>query len=85
MCIFGVEEPDEDVFAKLVSEAEKAGVTLTAIDVSTCDRLPCGVEGPKPLIAKFVRRDTKHELTKQNRNLKETSIYANDDLTALRV
>ena len=83
--IFGVqEEPGEDVYAKVVSVAEKAGVQITANDVSTCHRLPGGVSGPKPLIAKFVRRDTKHQLMKNKRNLKNTNIFVNDDLTPIR-
>ena len=83
--IFGVEEePGEDVFAKVVSVAEKAGVPITKNDVSTCHRLPSGGTGPKPLIAKFVRRETKHQLMKNKRNLKNTNIFVNDDLTPLR-
>lgn len=83
--IFGVEEePGEDVFAKVVSVAEKAGVSITKNDVSTCHRLPSGGTGPKPLIAKFVRRETKHQLMKNKRNLKNTNIFVNDDLTPLR-
>ena len=83
--IFGVqEEPGEDVHAKVVSVAEKAGVQITAIDVSTCHRLPGGGSGPKPLIANFVRRDTKHRLMKHKRNLKNTNIFVNDDLTPIR-
>ena len=83
--IFGVEEePDEDVSAKVVSWTEKAGITITAHDISTCHRLPGGSKGPKPLIAKFFRRDTKHQLMKHKRSLKETSISVNDDLTPLR-
>ena len=84
--IFGVEE-DEDVFAKVVSVAEKAGVkiiTITATDVSTCHHLPVGGKGPKPLFAKFVRWDTEHQLMKHKRNLKETSICVNDDLMPSR-
>ena len=85
MCIFGVEEVrDDDVTTKVVSVAEKAGVTATAKDVSTCHRLPGVGRAPKPLIAQFVWRDTKHQLMKHKRNLKETSIYVNDDLTPLR-
>ena len=76
-----VEEPGEDVFAKVVSVAEKAGVSITKNDVSTCHRLPSGGAGPKPLIAKFVRRETKHQLRKNKRNLKNTNIFVNDDLT----
>ena len=54
---FGVEEePDEDVFAKVVSVAVKAGVTITVNDVSTCHYLPGIGNAPKPLIAQFGRR-----------------------------
>ena len=68
--IFGVEEePDEDVSVKVVSEAEKAGVTITANDVITCHRLPGGGKGPKPLIAKLVGRATNHQLMKHKRKL----------------
>ena len=70
--IFGVEEePGEDAFAKVVSVAEKAGVSVTKNDVSICHRLPSGGTGPKPLIAKFVRRETKHQLMKNKRNIKK--------------
>ena len=83
--IFGVqEEPGEDVYPKVVSVAEKAGVQITANDVSTCHRLPGGGSGPKPLIAKFVRRDTKLQLMKNNRTLKNTNIFVNGDLTPIR-
>ena len=68
----------------MVSVAEKAGVQITANDVSTCHRLTGGGSGPKPLIAKFVRRDTKHQLMKNKRNLKNTNIFVNDDLTPIR-
>ena len=78
------EERDEDIFAKVVSVAEKAGVTITATYFSTCHRLPSGGKGPKPLITKFAWRDIKHQLMKHKRNLRETSIYLNDDLTPLR-
>ena len=55
--IFGLEEePGEGVFAKVVSVAEKAGVSITKNNVSICHRLPSGGTGPKPLIAKFVRQ-----------------------------
>ena len=75
MRIFGVlEEPGEDVYEKVVSVAEKVGVQFTANDVSTCPRLPGGGSGPKPLIAKFVRRDTKHQLMKNKRNRKNINI-----------
>ena len=53
------EEPGEDVFAKVVSVAEKA-FSITNNDVSICHRLPSGGTGPEPLTAKLVRRETKH-------------------------
>ena len=68
----------------MVSVAEKAGVQITANDVSTCHRLPGGGSGPKPLIAKIVRRDTKHQLMKNKRNFENTNIFVNDDLTPIR-
>ena len=83
--IFGVqEEPGEDVYAKVVSVAEEAGVQITTNDVSTCHRLPGKGSGPKPLIAKFVRRDTKYQLMKNKRNLKNTNVFVNDDLAPIR-
>ena len=83
--ILGVEEePDEDVFATVISAAEKGGVTITANDVSTCHRQLGGGKGPTFLIAKFVRRDTKHQLMERKQSLKEASIYLNVDLTPLR-
>ena len=85
MRIFGVDEdPDEEIFAKVVSKAEKAGATVNAIDVSTCHRLPGGDRGPKSLMGKFVRRDNKHQLMKLKRNLRETIMYVIDDLPHLR-
>ena len=79
--IFDVgEEPGEDVFAKVVSVAEKAGVSKTKNDVSICHRLPSGGTGPEPLSAKFVRQETKHQPKKNKSNLKNTNIFVNDDL-----
>ena len=85
MRIFGVqEEPGEDVYAKVVSVAEMADNQITANEVSTCHSLPGGGSGPKLLIAKFVRRDAKHQLMKNKRNLKNTNFFVNDDLTPIR-
>ena len=52
--------PGKDVFAKVVSVPEKAGVSMTKNDVSICNCLPSVGTGPKPLIDKIVRRKTKH-------------------------
>ena len=76
MRIFDVDEgPGEDVFTKAVSVAEKVGVVIASNGVSTCHHLPRGGKVPKPIIAKFVRRDTKHQLVKKKRNLKTTDKY----------
>ena len=75
------EEQGEDVLAEVVTVAEKAGVSITKNDVSICHRLPSGDIGPKPLIAKFVYRETKHQFMKNKRNLKNVNIFVNDDLT----
>ena len=73
--IFGVEEePNEDVFCKVVSMAGKVGVTITANDISTSHHTPGGFRGPKLLNAMLVRRDLKHRFMKHNGNLKETSV-----------
>ena len=64
--------------------AGKSGVTITANDGSACHRLPGGGKGPKLLITKFVRRDTKHQLMKHKQNLKEANVYVNVALTLLR-
>ena len=71
------EEPDEDVFAKVVSVAEKAGVSIVKNDVSNCHRLPSVGTGPKSLISKFVRQETKQRLMKNKRNLKNTNVFVN--------
>ena len=84
VCIFGEdEEPDDDVFAKVFSVAGTTALTTTHNDHSTCYRLPCGGKGPKPLIARFVCRDTEDQLMKHNTILVETSIYVKDYLTPL--
>ena len=84
--IFGVEEePDENVFAKVVSVIEKAGVTITAYDVSASHRLMGRSKGPKLLNSKFVRLDTKHQLMKLKKNLRETSTCVNDDCTSFKI
>ena len=78
------EEPDEDVFAKVVIVAEKASSIITANDESTCHRLTGRCVGPKSPIARFVRCATKHQLMKHERTLEETSIYVYDDFDPWR-
>ena len=83
MRIYDVEEePDEDVFAKVFSVAEKAGVTITAKFFGTCHRLQVRDKGPKLLIAKLVGLGSTNWWNKK-KTLRKTSIYENDDLTLL--
>ena len=79
MRTFGEEvELKENVFAKVVSLAEKAELSIPGNYEITCHRL-C----PKILIAKFVWRDTRHQLLKQKRAVKETRVSVIDDLKPL--
>ena len=64
--VFGVnKDPGADVFIKVVSVTEMTGVIITSNDICTCHRLPSRCKDPKPIVAKIVRRDTKHQLMKK--------------------
>ena len=88
--IFGVEEaPNEDVYQAVIDVAEKAGCQVSRADISICHRVPSRNVKPgqgRPIIAKFVRRQTKIGLMTNKKKLKdsENKIYINDDLTLLR-
>ena len=88
--IFGVEEaPNEDVYQAVIDVAEKAGCQVSRADISICHKVPSRNVKPgqgRPIIAKFVRRQTKIGLMTNKKKLKdsENKIYINDDLTLLR-
>ena len=88
--IFGVEEaPNEDVYQAVIDVAENAGCQVSRADISICHRVPSRNVKPgqgRPIIAKFVRRQTKIGLMTNKKKLKdsENKIYINDDLTLLR-
>ena len=88
--IFGVEEaPNEDVYQAVIDVAEKAGCQVSRPDISICHRVPSRNVKPgqgRPIISKFVRRQTKIGLMTNKKKLKdsENKIYINDDLTLLR-
>ena len=84
--IFGVADvPDEDPYNTVIKVASEAGVTINRSDISVCHRLPARI-GPKPIIAKFVRREVKTALMRGKGHLKrkQSNIFINDDITPLR-
>ena len=88
--IFGVkEEADEDVYQKVVDVARKVGHQISKTDISICHRVPSRnvkKDEGRPIIVKFVRRQTKSGLMANKKSLKdcEEKIFINDDITLLR-
>ena len=94
MRLYGVVEKDDEVTSKVVAKVcNDLGVQVREEDISVSHRLPYrrfvdGQPKSKPIIAKFVRRDTKTEVMKKKKNLKGMPAYSDvfiaDDLTPLR-
>ena len=86
--IFGVEEQTgEDVYQQVVDVVKGTGVEICKSDISVCHRLPARGQSGKPIILKFVRRETKPALMRKKSGLRHQSgrpIYINDDITQLR-
>ena len=86
--IFGVEEQTgEDVYEQVVDVVKRTSVEYCKSDISVCHRLPARGQSGKPIIVKFVRRETKLALMKKKNGLRHQSgrpIYINDDITQLR-
>ena len=97
--IFGMEEVEgENTSQVVVQLAKEIGVDMTEADLSTCHRL--GVPGtgnpgsrrargkPRPIIARFCRRDVKASLMRNKKELKKKeafkAVFLADDLTRLR-
>ena len=91
--VFGVAETaDEltnDITGCIVKVAADMGVAITERDISVSHRIgkKTGTKR-RPIIAKFVRRDTKTAIMRNKRNLKGLdsykSVFVNDDLTTMR-
>ena len=88
--VFGVAETaDELTNDVIVKVAADMGVVITERDISVSHRIgkKTGTK-PRPIIAKFVRRDTKTAIMRSKRNLKGLdaykSVFVNDDLTTMR-
>ena len=99
--MFGIPEgEDEDTMQVVIDVAQKIGVKLSRSDISVSHRIGATPDktrrnaAPRPLIARFVRRETKDILLKQRHKLPrkdtrelregEFNIYINDDLTQLK-
>ena len=64
-----IEEHNKDVCQKLVDVAKPFGVTKDKTNTSVC--LPTKRNGPKRIILKFVRRQTKHLIMGKKKKLRE--------------
>ena len=86
--IFGVEEQTgEDVYQRVVDVVKGTSVEIGERDISVCHRLPARGQSGKPMIVKFVRRETKLALMKKKSGLRHLSgrpIFINNDITQLR-
>ena len=75
-----------DIIEKVAGDM---GVDITESDVSVSHRIDMKTgTKPRPIIAKFVRRDTKTAIMRSKRNLKGLdgykSVFVNDDLTTIQ-
>ena len=99
--VFGVPEQthgsSEDCNQVILDLGKKIGVEVSPGDISVSHRVRGGGDGPRPIVAKFVRRDVKSQFMKNKKKLKELGkgssddgavpkpkIFINDDLTLLR-
>ena len=84
--ICGVDETTGEDTDDLVRElAADIGVTLKPEDISVSHRLPGRPGSTRPIIVKFVRRNTKTTMMKNKRKLRDANrkgVYINDDLTS---
>ena len=68
--IFGVEEQTgEDMYQQVVDVVKGTGVEICKSAISVCHRLPARGQSGKPIIVKFVRRETKPALMKKRSGL----------------
>ena len=88
--IAGLPESDgENTTELIVNMAKAIGVEISTADISVSHRLPQrNTQRPRPIIAKFVRREKKTEVMKAKKNLKSKQeykgVYIDDDLTQMR-
>ena len=87
--VYGIEEkPDECTNTIIVKLAHDMGVEIEEQELSVSHRLGRKTGKPRPIIAKFVRRDTKSKMMRAKKELRGVSgyrqVFLNDDLTTLR-
>ena len=94
--IYGIPESTEgeatreDTNEIVLKIATKIGANITSQYVSVIHRIGRRVRGnkPRPIIAKFVRRDCKSDMMRCKKKMRQMTefqgVYINDDLTALR-
>ena len=87
--VYGVEEKaDECTNTIIVKLAHDMGVEIEEQELSVSHRLGRKTGKPRPIIAKFVRRDTKTKMMREKKELRGLSgyrhVFLNDDLTTLR-
>ena len=87
--VYGIEDmAEESTNLIMVKLASDMGVPITEQDLSVRHRMGRKSTGkPRPIIAKFVRRDTKTRMMRAKKELRGLSgnrnVYINDDLTSL--
>ena len=90
--VYGIAEAtdeNENTNSVIVKVAKDMGVDISEHDLSVNHRLgrKAGTK-PRPIIAKFVRRDTKTAIMRRKKNMRGQSgyisVFVNDDLTTLR-
>ena len=84
-------QQNEDCYQTSLNLIEsKVGIQLERADIDVCHRLPSNKQSgspegeKKPMIVKFVRRETKHKLLKACKIKKPEGIYINDSLSKTR-
>ena len=94
--IYGIPESTEGEATRehtneiVLKIATKIGANITSQDVSVSHRIGRRGRGskPRPIIAKFVRRDCKSDMMRCKKKMRQMTefqgVYINDDLTALR-
>ena len=91
--LFGMEETaNDDTNEAFIQLAASIGVDISANDISVSHRIGKPRQGanarPRPIIAKFVRRDTKVQIMRSRKKLRENErfnrVHVEEDLTSLR-
>ena len=87
--VYGIDETaDECTNTIIVKLANDMGVEIPEQELSVSHRLGRKTGKPRPIIAKFVRRDTKTKMMRSKKELRGMSgyrnVFLNDELTTLR-